>query len=520
MNFDAMTRRNFLYTAAMSGLAAAGVSTTFVGAAEAAGGKELNTRYYGTFDSLDPGYMVGGTPDYEVNWCINPCLAHYGKDSNGALTFRTTAHCEKLVQRDETHIDFTLTPGLMWSNGFGELTTEDVKYSYERMATSEWKGNYDAFSHVDIIDKYNGTIVLKFPFAPFIVTTLASGTGVIICKKATESVGGKFGIKIPSTCGPYVFESKENQYIKLTRNPEWTGAKPAYDLITIYRIDEDNAAALAYEAGEIDCSKIQVSTYERYKKTPPPHTKLVVAGALQYMWMGLNTEHPKLKNPLVRKAIQYAVDASAVNAGAYGGTGEPSYGVVCPGLVGKRNETKYSYDPAKAKALLAEAGVSGLELTIRVKNIQEQILSATIIQANLQAIGVKLAVLPMDSGPYWDMGQESKGDTWKDLELWIMRYSSMADPYEPMQWFVGSQKGIWQWERWTSEEFDKLYDQGNKETDSAKRNEIYLRMQEIMEDTGGYVWLIHEPEVWAHRDTIEIDVAPSGELQILYSKPA
>jgi peptide/nickel transport system substrate-binding protein len=480
----------------------------------------LPVRFYGALDSLDPGFNVGGSPDNDVLWCVNPALVHFAYTPDGKLTYKTTDYVESFAERDPTHIDFSLKPGFMWTNGFGELTAEDVKYSYERMATSEWKGFYDAFSHVDVTSTHSGTIVMKSPFAPFVVSTLASGTGVILSKNATESVGGKFTTDLPATCGPYLYEWKQKQWVKLRRNPEWTGTQPAYDGFDCLFVTEDTAAALAYEAGEVDVTKILPSTYTRYLKTPPPDSSLKVAGALQYMWMGMNTEHPKLQDIKVRQAIQHAVDMQSVLAGAYGGAAEPSYGIVCPGLVGKRNESAYSYDPAKARAMLDEAGVSGLELTLKTLNKQERILAAQIIQANLQAVGITLNVLPLDSGPFWEMGQESKGDGWKDLELWIMRYGAGADPYEPFQWFLRDQVGVWNWERWSDDEFEDLYKKGLVESDSAKRHDIYIRMQEIMEATGAYVWLDHELEVYVHRNTVDVDLAPSGETQMLYFKPA
>jgi len=504
MSLNSLSRRHFLTTVAFAG--AAGAIGTFPGVSYSASGDTLNVRFYGALDSLDPGYNVGGSPDNDILWCVNPALVHFGY-KDGALTYRLSHYVNRVDQVDPTHIEFELKPGFMWTNGFGELTADDVKYSYERMAVSEWKGFFDAMSHVEVTGTYTGTIVMKQPFAPFMVSTLASGTGVILSQKATESVGGKFTTEVPATCGPYLYEWKQKQYVNLTPNPDWTGPKPAYANIHAVFITEDTAAALAYEAGEVDVTKLIPATYARYLKTPPPHSKLKIAGALQYMWMGMNTGHPKLKDIRVRKAIQHAVDMQSVIDGAYSGTAEPSYGIVCPGLLGKRSKSKYSYDPAKAKAVLDEAGVSGLELSLRTLNNSERMLAATIIQANLQAVGIKVDVIPLDEGPFWDMGQESKGDTWKDLQLWIMRYGAGADPYEPFQWFKRDQVGIWNWERWSDDEFEALYQEGLVSTSDARRNEIYLRMQEIMEDTGAYVWLDHEAEVYVHRDTVEIDLA-------------
>lgn len=506
---NSLSRRRFMQAAAFAGTA--GLTGVFPGITFAEKGKELIVRFNRDADSLDPGYYVGGHPNNDINWCCMPALAHYGDNS-----WIPSPFVEHINPVDSTHIEFTLKQGLMWSNGFGELTSEDVAYSYARMKESEWKGDYSAFDRVDIKDKYSGTIVLSEPFSPFMNTTLASGTGVILCAKATESVGGKFTMEIPATCGPYVFEWTQGQSVVLTRNPEWTGDSTYFDTITARIVTEDESAALAYEAGELDCVQVTSNALARYRQELPAGSTLTTAGALQYMWLGMNTEHPKLQDIRVRQAIQYAVDQQSIIDGAYSGTAEPSFGVVCPGLTGRRTSAGYSYDPAKARELMQAAGVDSVDMTLRTLNNQERILSATIIQANLAEIGINVTVMPLDAGPFWDMGQESKGDTWKELELWIMRYGSGPDPFEPFQWFIRDQVGIWNWERWSSDEFEELHVQGIAEVDPDARAKIYIRMQEIMEETGAYVWLTHEPEVFIHRTEIAAKLAPSGEMQLAY----
>ena len=103
-------------------------------------------------------------------------------------------------------------------------------------------------------------------------------------------------------------------------------------------------------------------------------------------------------------------------------------------------------------------------------------------------------------GPFWNLGLESKGEDWKTLQLWWMRYRTSPDPSDVMQWFVKSQIGVWNWERWTDPEFEELWTKGLAEPDNAKREPMYLRMQEIMEDTGAYVWITHDPLNYAHSD--------------------
>lgn len=499
------SRRGFL-----ASTAAIGALGMLPRAAFAQGGV-LRLRLDGDNEVLDPGYMTGGTEIEAQKQCL-PFLADYSREG-GSFGWRPTYFVNKLEQRDATHIDFELTEGLAWSNGYGPVRASDVKYSYERMKGTDWSGYFDALDHVEVTGERTGTIVLNAPFAPFIMVTLCHGPGAILCEQAVTDAGGKFTTEFPAICGPYTYEQIPGQRATFSPNPEWAGPKPAFETVQANIITEVKAAELAFEAGELDCTEVGADTLARYTKDMPANTAITVAGELQYMWMGMNTEHPKLKDKTVRRAIQHAIDVDSILIGAYSGTTKKSNGIVCPGLLGQRDSTKYySYDPAKARELLAEAGVSGLELTLRTLNKQERVLAAQIIQANLAAVGITVKVLPLDSGPFWEMGQEKKGDTWKDLEIWLMRYGTTPDPYESTQWFVSGQVGIWNWERWTSEEFDSLYDKGIIETDETRRRDIYVRMQEIMEETGAYVWINHEPEAFVHTTDVEVNAAPSGEL--------
>ncbi len=502
------TRRGFMASSAAVGLA--GFLPVMPHMVRAQDGKVLRIRQDGDNNILDPGYMVGGTEIEAQLQCL-PFLAEYVKEGD-SFNWRPSTYVTKLEQRDPTHIDFELVPGLVWSGDNGTLAASDVAYSYNRMKESDWAGYFEALETVEVTGDLTGTIVLNKPFSPFIMVTLCHGPGAIVCEKAVEAAGGRFTTEFPAICGPYTYSQTPGQRVVFERNPEWTGPMPDFDRIEANIITEIKAAELAFEAGELDATEIGSDTLARFNEAMPEGAAITTAGELQYLWLGMNTEHPNLQDINVRKAIQHAVDVDSILAGAFSNTTERSNGIICPGLLGHRGETSYSYDPAKAKELLDTAGVSGLEVTLRTLNTQERVLAAQIVQANLAAVGITVKVLPVDSGPFWEMGQEDKGETWKELELYLMRFGTVPDPYEATQWFVSDQVGIWNWERWTDEEYDRLYNEGIAETDPAKREEIYLRMQQIMEDTGAYVWINHEPEVYAHKSEITINAAPSGEL--------
>ena len=506
---NGMSRRGFVAgaiaaTPALSMLAGAKV-------VHAQGNRVLKARLQRDITILDPGYMVGGS-EIAVQYAVMPRLATIVKE-NDTFTWAPSEYMASLVQDDPTTISFELKPGFMWTNGFGEFTAEDVKYSLDRMLVSDYKDKWIALDSVELSGKYSGKILLKHPSPSIWLVTIAAGAGCLVCKAATESVGGKYTTEIPASCGPFMIENwTPKQKITFTRDPAWAGPEPEFDKVEYILVDDDTAAELAFEAGEVDITAVAVSSLPRYTQDPPPGTKVTVAGHLQYAWVGMNTEHPKLQDIRVRQAIQRAVDVDSIVEAAYFDNAPKSHGIVPPGVFGNRSAASFERDIAAAKALIDEAGATGLELELKTLNQQARLVAAQIIQANLAEIGVTVKIIPLDSGPFWSLGRESKGEEWRDAQMWIMRFGGALDPADYFQWFTREQIGNWNWERWTTDEFNEIYAALSQEADDDKRLGMISRLQEIMDESAAYVWLQHEPEAFVHRDTIEPAIVPTGEF--------
>jgi peptide/nickel transport system substrate-binding protein len=136
-----------------------------------------------------------------------------------------------------------------------------------------------------------------------------------------------------------------------------------------------------------------------------------------------------------------------------------------------------------------------------------------VIQANLAEVGVNVEIRPHDSGTFWTIGDENAGDAWKDLQLILNRFSMQPDPSFATAWFTPEQIGVWNWERFNSKEFGDLHDRALIETDPAKRAEMYVRMQDLMEQSGAYVFLTHELNAAIYRDHIEPGLLPDGTVR-------
>ena len=518
-----ISRRNFIKGtgASIAALAAIPMFPRFSFSAE---GNILRVRDYGDFQSLDPG-IASNLYEENINAVIYNKLIQYKPGDEWG--WRLDA-AEEIEQVDPTHIRFKLRPGILFTDGFGEMTAEDVKYSYERIIDPELespiKGDWATLKEVQVKDKYNGVIVLKEPFQALWMTTLPYMAGNIISKKATEAAGGKYSTAPPCFSGPYVLKSwSPKQRTELARNPEWKGPKPVFDEIHIFPIDDEKTAEIAFEAGDIDYTRISLSSYEMMKAKPPENSTVKNFPSLYYVWVGMNMENPVTSDPKIRKAVQYAIDVPSVLQAGYFGVAEPATGIVPPGLIGHRPKNIIPREAKidKAKKLLAEAGYpDGIALTFDVRNKSSHITAAQVIQASLAAAGIRLEINSHDSGSFWSLGDESKGDRWKEIQLVLNRFSSAPDPYYAAQWFTKDQIGVWNWERFANEEYNDLHQKAAVESDPKKRDEMYRRMQDLMEMSGAYHFITHEANPAIYRNSIVPALRPDGLPLLRYFKKA
>jgi peptide/nickel transport system substrate-binding protein len=514
-----ITRRRFLQGCAMAGVTAATLPLSQV--VWAAKGKVLRVRSYADLDALDPGFYQNAY-NVDVMNCIYSKLVSYVPGHKWKWQLQAA---ESIKQVDPTHIRFKLRPGIAFTGGFGEMTADDVKYSFERVIklNSPVKGDWGPLDHVEVEGRYGGVIVLKEPFAPLWNITLPYGAGCIVSKKAVEAAGGgNFGMKPPCFSGPYILNKWEpKQFTVLTRNPKWKGPKPGFDEIRIIPMDDEKTAEVGYEAGDLDFTNIALSDYGHYQKKKPADTTLVKYPSLYYVWLGMNQDNPKLKDINVRRAVQWAVNVPQLLDAAYFGQADPATGLIAPGLVGHRD--KSLIPPAgnldKARQYLRKAGVKNLSLRLDVLNASKWTTMGQVIQANLAQAGIKVELNLQDSGSFWTLGMEKKGDRWKKVQLVLNRFSMAPDPYYATEWFTCEQVGKWNWERFCNKEFDRLNAEATRETDPSKRAQMYYKMQDLMEQSGCYRFITHEANPIMYRTSLmEPGLRPDGRPLFRYFK--
>ncbi len=507
-----LSRRRFLQASGALGIvtASGGMSEVVF----AAGKKILKVRTYADMRSLDPAYSQG-IVDEEIQGSIYSKLIQYKPGREWGYQLDAA---ESIEQASPTTIKFRLKKGIMFSNGYGEMTAEDVKYSYERILDEELKStntpDWGTLKEVRVDGKYEGTIIFSEPYPPAWNIALPYIVGNIISKKAWERAGGKVDTTTPCVSGPYMHkEWQPKQKTILARNPDWHGGSAAFDEIHILPVDDENSAQIAFESGDIDFTRVPLGSVASLKSSPPSNSTLAEYPSLYYVWVGMNVENEKLSNANLRKAIQHAIDVPSIMQASYFGAAQPSTGIIAPGLTGHRAKSMVppKADFAKAKEYLDAAGMSGgTTVTLDILNKAANVTTAQVIQATLAQIGINVEVNLHESGAFWSLGDHTAGERYKDIQLILNRYSMGPDPSYATAWFITDQKGIWNWERFSDAEFDKLEAAAKAETDKSKRAEMYRKMQDIMEASGAYRFLTHEATPVIYRNTIKPALRPDG----------
>jgi peptide/nickel transport system substrate-binding protein len=290
-------------------------------------------------------------------------------------------------------LTFTLRKGVKFQDG-ETFSSKDVKYSFERAAAKD-STNKDKsfFASIDSIDASDpGVVVLKFKSPSFqALYHLGLNTAVIIDEKSAANEATQ-----PVGTGPYKL-SAWNKGSSATLD-KWDGFRdPAAIKIahaTFRFIGDPSAGVAAVLAGDVDAfPRFQgVQNLDQFKSDP--RFQVLVGGTEGKTILGINNKKKPLDDLKVRQAIAYAIDRQAVIDGAQNGLGTPIGSHMTPNDPGYVDLTgQYPHDPAKAKALLKEAGVeTPLNLTLTLPPPDYARKGGEIIASELAEVGINAKI--------------------------------------------------------------------------------------------------------------------------------
>ena len=467
--------------------------------------------------NLDPAFRTS-TVEANILRAVQQRLVRF---KPGSFEWELDA-AESIRQASPTVIEFALRPGQAVTGGHGALTAEDVKFSFERFNNpppgqkkASYAGDWAQLEAVEVTGPLSGRILLKKPAPALWLTALADVSGCLVSRRAFEQLGDK-AKTLAIGSGPYLQAewTPEQRYL-LRANPDYRGTMPArFSEIALRPVQDGKTAEIAFRAGELDFTRIDVTSVEAFRKLG--QAKLQTIDAIDYIWIGMNVEKPPLDDVRVRRAIRLAIDVDAALAAAYDGKAKRAKTLIPPQLLGHWSDAPlHRRDVAAARRLLAEAGhPNGLKTTLTCLNQPAYKTAALVAQANLAEAGVECEVKALDAGSYWSAGA---GEAGKQLDLSLQLFKGKADPSFYTQWFVGAQVGEWNWQRWRNAEYDALHEQAASTLEPAARQAAFVRMQQLMDESSAFVWLTHDALVFASQPWLAPAVLPNGnDWQLAY----
>lgn len=401
------------------------------------------------------------------------------------------------ISADGKEAIFTLRSGVTFHDGT-PLDAQAVVFTLQRLkatgAKSPLASGMEPISSIEAVDKQTVRLVLSAPSAT-LLSTLSMPYAGIISPTAVKQAGDSFGQK-PVGSGPFkLLEWKPGVSITLARNADYKWGPPAVknqgaphvDQAVFTIIPDAMTQVTALQAGEADI--IFINQPEQIQKLKQDKNMQVIESELNSLiYLGFNCQKPPFNDVRVRQALSYAVNKSEIIQMALSGVGKEAFAPLSPTLPGfdpalKSNEL--GYDPARAKALLTEAGfaqgadgvwargkerMSGLLLTSsRAPNDA----IAAVLQSQLKAIGVPMEIRQLDSAAAMDAS--SKGQY--DLLLWRYDWNDA----DVLNIYLGS-ANIGRTNRvfYSNKAVDDLLVTAGRTMDDKARNQMYVEAQKLI----------------------------------------
>ena len=339
---------------------------------------------------------------------------------------------------DNKALLMTLRQGVKFQDG-EPMDAAAVKFSLERhlnMPGSNRKAEISALKSIEIVDDHTVKLVLDKPFAP-LIAQLSDRAGMIVSPKAAQAAGDKFGER-PVCAGPFKFTERVAQdRIVLDRFADyWNKDAIHFDRVTFLPIADSTVRLSNVQSGQLDLiERVAATDLDTARKDT--RLKLATITSLAYNGLTINTDNgERAKNPLgrdkrVREALELSIDRDALNQVVFNGEFTPGNEWEAPSSPWYVKSMPMSArDVAKAKSLLAAAGVPHPSFTMMVPTSPELQRAAQVIQSMASETGFDIKIQATEFASAIDLS--SKGD----YEVFLIGWSGRTDPDGNLYIFV------------------------------------------------------------------------------------
>ena len=378
--------------------------------------------------NLNPLYLSGPEPS---SWMVVEGLLSVAPDGSYGpqLVEEVPTQNNGGLSADRKVITYKLKEGLKWSDG-EPVTSADIRFTWEAImnpknAVVKTLG-HENIESVETPDARTAVVTLKEPYVPYL-TLFPSLLPEHVLGHLDTLDAADYNRK-PTGTGPFmVADWVAGSHIEYERNPYYREAgKPLVDKVIMKWLPSREAAIAQLKTGEIDYI-IDITVAELEALEGEPDIEIIILRSLSSERLFLNLSddgdetkpHPILGDVRVREALDYAIDRQTVIDGLLDGLAPPASCDLPEGAFGDPSIPSTPYDPAKAKALLEEAGwklgsdgirtKDGKSLTLRIATTagnKTRELTEQLLQEQFRDVGIELVIENRQSSGFWGSWSE------------------------------------------------------------------------------------------------------------------
>ena len=451
----------------------------------------------------------------------------------GRIVF--SALCDKLLEIDEK---LTIVPQLAtswdWSADNKALTMKirpnvtfhdgekldaaAVKFNIERhktMTGSNRRGELAPVSTVDVVDPSTVRINLSAPFAP-LLAQLADRAGMMVSPKAAQAAGEKFGAN-PVCSGPYKFVERvaQDRIVVERYKDYWNKGDIHIDRIVYLPIVDSTVRLANLKSGQLDF-------IERPAPSDIPalrndsRFKISKITEIGYQGITINVgksdlaqKNPLGKDPRVREAFELALDRQGIVQVAMDGEGTVGNQWVAPdNPFYAKNMPVPKRDVARAKALLAEAGVPNPTFTLMTPTTSDGQRVAQVVQAMVKEAGFDVKIQSTEFATSLDMADKGQYDAY------VLAWSGRADPDGNVYSFDGCKQPL-NYAGYCKPEVDDILNKSRTTGDAAERKKLFEQLAALALKDRPIVYLYHRHWLWAYTTKLSgLRPVPDGLVRV------
>ncbi|MDE1994131.1 MAG: hypothetical protein KGI75_16630 [Rhizobiaceae bacterium] len=399
-----LTRRNFMGRSAAV-IAGAGMAANFARPAAAQNAAPLRLAFAARgLRNIDPAAYIQGADEWGIihifDTLIDTPLGHF--PSSMAEVQPSLAESWTMAPDAKTWT-FKLRQGVKFHKNYGEMTSDDVKFTFDRlMSTTEITPNHVLFSNiadVKVDGPYTVIFTLKQPDPLLPIGPLTHASASIVSRKAVQEKGKGFD-RDPIGTGPYQLVSVEadpSQGIKLAANPDYFGGAPATPNMQILFIADTTARTLALFSGDVHMIEgVRAPGWVPSVQQRGAGYHFDVASPGSIFTVSMNLKVKPFDDIRVRQAIAYLINRDEI-AAALAPVGLRTYGINPTSYLGGFTadtipaDIRYDFNPDKAKELLAQAGLpKGFSFNADTSQREDYQSIMLIIQQQLRVGGIDM----------------------------------------------------------------------------------------------------------------------------------